>query len=530
MEKNILKHACTIRNIVFFAFYFLFILALSLSYNSADNDLWARLINGKHVFQTGFPMFQDVFSYIPTHTWFDPEWLSSCFIYIIQDNFGITGLFFLKAFSVFFILLMLFYSLKFAKKIDSVSPIFYLYFLHLFLVFGLLAWVRCQVITFFLIPLWLLLLEKARKGEPKFLLFLPLIMLFWLNTHGGCIAGVGILFLYLIGQILAKKPFKNFLIAFIVSCLVFLINPWGIDYIQFMFHSAFVNRDWISEWQNTITSGIVPDITKHHVILVFLSLFAYIYKIFKFKIPFSNLNKTKILVTVVVCLLSFKTIKHVALSWVVLWFYFYDEYLLLFKDILEALRKRFQISLSASFKIKTIFEIIICAYICVYSITVFSTKDLKQAFFDSTLQKFPIYEAEFIKENKLKGTIISSFGYGSYLAYKLYPDVKIFMDGRQEQVYDDKMIDYLMYFYNQAGKEPDKILELYPADYILTDKDNDLLIPHLLNVNYSLIYNSKHFALFVKKEKEKFSYEMPKIESKFYIDHIFDNNLNFKCK
>ena len=37
------------------------------------------------------------------------------------------------------------------------------------------------------------------------------------------------------------------------------------------------------------------------------------------------------------------------------------------------------------------------------------------------------------------------------------------MDGRQEQVYDDKMIDYLMYFYNQAGKEPDKILELYPV-------------------------------------------------------------------
>ena len=74
-----------IKSILFFVLLFALLYGLSNYYNGVDFDLWARLIQGKHVVQTGSVMYNDLVSYIPTHTWFDPEWLSSAIIYLIVN-------------------------------------------------------------------------------------------------------------------------------------------------------------------------------------------------------------------------------------------------------------------------------------------------------------------------------------------------------------------------------------------------------------------------------------------------------------
>ena len=80
-----------VRVFVFYLTLFVLTWAICIKHNNLDVDLWARLIMGMHVAQTGLPQFQDVVSYTPTHTWYDPEWLSSAFIYLIGDKFGTTG-------------------------------------------------------------------------------------------------------------------------------------------------------------------------------------------------------------------------------------------------------------------------------------------------------------------------------------------------------------------------------------------------------------------------------------------------------
>ena len=94
---------------IFYLSLFVLMLAFSFKNNTLDYDLWARLIMGNHVFHKGFPMFSDVVSYTPTHVWYDPEWLSSAFIYFVRLKFGVIGLTFLKAILFFFVFCFCFF-------------------------------------------------------------------------------------------------------------------------------------------------------------------------------------------------------------------------------------------------------------------------------------------------------------------------------------------------------------------------------------------------------------------------------------
>ena len=89
------------------------------------------------------------------------------------------------------------------------------------------------------------------------------------------------------------------------------------------------------------------------------------------------------------------------------------------------------------------------------------------------LSKFPLYEVEFLLINNLEGNIVVPFGLGSYISYKLYPDNKIFMDGRYEEVYNDKEFDVLMN-YELAEENWEDIVNNYKTDILMPRKEIDI--------------------------------------------------------
>ncbi|MBQ8475583.1 hypothetical protein IJ531_00820, partial [bacterium] len=81
--------------ILFFITLFFLSASFCVKFNVLDYDLWARLIQGYHVVNFHSVMYQDIISYTPVHTWYDPEWLSSALIYLCAHKFsgvGITAL------------------------------------------------------------------------------------------------------------------------------------------------------------------------------------------------------------------------------------------------------------------------------------------------------------------------------------------------------------------------------------------------------------------------------------------------------
>ena len=102
---------------------------------------------------------------------------------------------------------------------------------------------RPQIFSFIFTLLVLQLLEhflaQERKGSPQkhYLFLFPAIMLLWANLHRGFIIGIGILFVYLFAEWVARKKNRNplsddayrrFMILTIVSAGISFFNPVGI--------------------------------------------------------------------------------------------------------------------------------------------------------------------------------------------------------------------------------------------------------------------------------------------------------------
>ena len=142
------------------------------------------------------------------------------------------------------------------------------------------------------------------------------------------------------------------------------------------------------------------------------------------------------------------------------------------------------------------------------------------------IDKFPVIETEFIKLNNIKGKIINEFGHGSYIAYKLYPDNLIYMDGRYEEVYYDWTLENFAKF-ELAEDNWDDILKEYPPDILMIDKDIPVYTVLLNSKDWVKIFEGPICGIFVRKENAKNDYLQPSDNLKYYQDSHFDSNGKF---
>ena len=516
MDSNVKISFPAFKNFMFFATLFLVVFSLGFRFHNFDYDLWARLIQGAHVSEFHAPLEVDFYSFTPTHTWYDPEWISSWIIYLIQSKFGTVGLVVFNCLSFYFLLCLIVFLLYKLTIKNKPCNLFYFSTICAIVTLNhvLISFVRCQIFTFILFALWLYLLETIRKGKIKNCIFLPFIMLFWLNTHGGCIAGVGVLFLYIIGEILNKKPFKHLLITFFVTCLMFLINPWGIEYIKFIFDSAVINRSFISEW-NTFFNVIPIEINPYFYFLLF-AIFSYIFQIFKTKQTIFTLDKVKLILTIVLTYLSIKYLKHVALALV-----FFSMFL--FDDIMETLKALFKwVNIKFLKCLVIIFYFILFSYSSLVLLAYSFDASYKKAFFD----KYPIEAMEFLKANNYSGKLFTHFHYGSFIGYKYSPNFKIHVDGRQEQVYYDGLLKEQYDFIQQINK--DLILKKYAPDFIMLDLEYIANYELSKNKDYFLLYGDKKVNIYALNKHKKKKYAKVQLDKDKFLEEIFKTNVKFK--
>ncbi len=144
---------------------------------------------------------------------------------------------------------------------------------------------------------------------------------------------------------------------------------------------------------------------------------------------------------------------------------------------------------------------------------------------ECTLIQYPYREAEFLKINNLKGNLFANFHYGSYLAYKLYPDNFIFMDGRYEETYDPELLSRMrIMFIGPNWKE-----EFYKQhiDYILVEKEYILYERLSKDSDWKLVINSKDFALFINKNIDTKNLKMPPENIEYYNKTRWQTNIDW---
>ena len=300
---------------------------------------------------------------------------------------------------------------------------------------------------------------------------------------------------------LNKNKSKPYFIVFLISILTSLINPYGIKYLCFIFNALILNREHITEWHSVFFYPYFKFFMIKYKIFVFCILPFFIYLIAKTK----NLDKTKYSILLFTFLISIKSLRfHV--------FFVYSFIALCYNDFYNIFKKRLPLL------IDNLKEIVLCILIFVSSIYhIYNYKFINQVY-----GEYPSGAVEFIKINNLKGNILTNFHFGSYVSYKLYPKVHIFMDGRYEETYDIDLINQMRNFY--LGNLD--FLKKYHVDILLLEKEYPIF--EKMKKDWFLAYEDETFGVFLplKFKERKFLY--PTKDGNYYNSEKFKTEINWE--
>jgi len=521
--------------VIFYISLFLYIFTISICTNGVDFDFWARLVVGKTFFQTGTLLNFDFQSFGPTRQWFDHEWGSSLIFYSILDKFGDIGIIIFKTILIFltyFLITRIILLRRKHKETNSAqnpfaaAPFNILFFILLIqasldIVFST---IRCQNLSFVFFMIWFYALEKSRlEKNYKILWLLPVSMIIWSNIHGGCFTGLGLLFIYIIGEYLNKKPYKPYILAFITSIILMFINPYGIKYVYFLFYAITLKRPAITEWAPIFHKIHAAHFLKYKFWAFCISIISIVFLIKKFnkikmegfknKITalYQNLDKTKTLALIVMLVLSIKTLRIIP-------FFTFTAAVFLYDDIYKIFNKKLPN------KLNNLKEILIFVLILISFAFTLNTRKI-----ETNVNKYPYLEAEYLKINNLKGNLLANFHYGSYLAYKLYPNNFIFMDGRYEETYEPGLLEQLEDIY--TAKNWKEKLQKQHIDYIIVEREYNKFCTRLYNdKDWNLAFMSKDFILFIRNGIDFKNFKNPNKDFNYYQKNKWRTNIDWSQK
>ena len=499
------------KTLLFYGTLFLLIFVICTNSLHYDYDLWARLIAGMGVVDGGGVLKADFLSYTPVHTWYDHEWGSGVIFYLFLKILGPYSLIILESILFFGIFFVITKIIQLRTNEKPYNIIFYI-FPVMALAQNFNNPIRCHLFTFLLFSIYIYILELARRGKNKPLILIPPLIILWNNLHGGVLAGLGLLFIYTLGELLNRKPFKKYLITLLISIPMLIINPWGSDYIKFLLMAGTMKRPDVAEWWGIFSKvhifGLIPFKLFMLAIIGIETVTLIKTKAESFTMWWNKLDKTKYLLLLITLYLAVTKVK-------LLPFFVITGTIFGYEDFYRLIAK---ISLP-EWKNRVLYAVLI--FMTLFSLAV---KDIS---IPVNFYAYPVKEIEFVKINNIKGKLLINFGLGSYASYKLYPNNLIYMDGRYEEVYYEGMVPLLKKFYLVLPYW-EEVLEKYPPDLMIIENDYPIFGVLKKSDTWAIIYEGKRFGVFVKKENVKKNYKMPSDDKKYYKDTLFDTDIKFK--
>lgn len=468
-----------------------FLTCLSINY---DYDLFARLIVGERFIEEAILPFKDFLSYTPTHDWYDHEWGSGVVFYFMLKYFGSLGLILLQSILMFGTAFFVIKTQKLQKHAYPASLLFMAIFLTLFWRLNP-SLIRCQLFSFFFFSMFLYLMEKQRKfPKSNSLWVIAPTVIIWNNLHGGVVSGLGLIFMYVIGAIIEKRPFKKELAVLTISTPLLIINPYGFKYLNFLFSATTMNRKYIVEWWCFIA-------TKHFWYYLPASVYVIVGFLSSFR---KHFDITKTIVLAVTLYSGLAHVKLLSLSIIAV-------AALCYNDMCSLFRFRF---------LKKIEKALYPAIIVLALLFIpFSSPNANRM----GDKRFPLPEVEFLQLNNIKGNIVVPFGLGSYISYKLYPDNLIYMDGRYEEVYNDKEFLTLR-DYELAENNWKDVIDNYDTEILMPQKNVKIYNVLKNDPDWTLVYEGYQTGIFLPKNKVKKNYKQPETKKDYYRKNIFRGN------
>ncbi len=455
------------------------------SANQADVDLWGNVFFVQApTWIEGF-LRVNTFSFTePGHVWINHEWLAQSIFHNVHGLFGNAGLIGLKV----LIGLLIIGLMNAAIRKECRSGV--VRFLWLMLVISVMGFgfnTRPHLFTFLMVAVFLTLLGRP-KFSPWLVIVIPLLGLIWVNLHGAFFIGLIILGIFLVGRGVPPRPLgegRN--LAVLAGALALFIgvtfmNPYGVALWKFVAGSAATVRPYLTEW--------AP---------------------FDWRVDFAEHADFVVLSVIVFSCLAFTKIRRDPVGIALLGISFIAALLMRRNMPLFALVAGFvavrhvddvvgeRLSRLAARVPSRVLAVLAALFVLIsvfYTITFNKTNPLQ---IEVARNRFPVELMTFLETNEIKGNALIFFDWAEYGIRHLYPNCRVFLDGRFTDAYDIATVnDYFNFLY--AGNGWETALQRYPTDIVLIHRQLPVYAAMLTLSGWQVVGETDLAGLFLKTD------------------------------
>ena len=419
------------------------LIALSVLFSSAitDSDFWWHLKTGQYIAKSHHLPNPDPFAFTtPT----DPaealvrdvnlthEWLSQTLLYWVYAASGFAGVvaarvLLLLAFCAIAGLIVYWRGQGFPYAIGAASAV------------GIAVYPfaadRPYLLTFVFVAGFVALLDRAPR---KARWLLPPLMLIWANCHGGFVLGLAVVGVWVIAALFTRRDLFQLAAIWAATTAAAALNPNGLRVFEALvsYQRSFLTST-LAEWQPPslwppttfsfflVSAGAVLIYRRNRVRLTDAVLFA----VFAGLGLLAGRNTFLIAFAAPVLVFTYLPLSLPRLRW-----------------------SGFGIS-----------ELALAALAVTIAINGRYTPELRTADWE-----YPVEAARFLREHRITGRMFNTYEYGGYLMWTLWPQQRVFIDGRalSEAVFRD--YGRILHFADGAsGKSALDLLDQYGIDVIL---------------------------------------------------------------
>lgn len=460
-----------------------------------DTDSWWHLQSGRWIVENRAIPRSDPFSFTRFgQPWIDHGWLAQIGWYQVFDWFGYTGPVILLAFLVTAAFYFAYLQCRGSNR-----------WLQAFIIIlaavasGIIWAARPQMVSFLLTSVVAYLLYQFKLGRRRIIWWLPLVILFWVNVHGGFAIGFILIVAYLFGEtgnIILKagspaigwRGLRTVTLVMLVSTAIIPLNPNGLQMLTYPFRTVGIEilQEFIVEWQ-------APDF---HAFYLHPFIWLLLAALTAFGLAGKRADFTDLTLVALFAYMSLLAVRNIPL------------FALVTAPVIvrysSAAWDRWRAPADSNPKptlnprltaiINWLILLVVAGLVLVRLV---QSSDVAVNERDQA-DYLPIDALTYLQETDLPGPIFNNYNWGGYIIWHL-PQYPVFVDGRTDLFDDEFLRQYLSIYMGNAGW--DEKLDFFGINLAIIEPDSGLAQEMERSDDWGKAYSDAISAVYTRQLK-----------------------------
>ncbi len=458
-----------------------------LSHTVLEIDIWHQLALAREIVRCGHVPIEDVFAFTPTvKPAIHHEWGAGMAAYAALRMWGAGGLLAIK-YALGFGLLGILVGILRRQSIPPGLMMLCLPVGFILLQRGFTT-LRPQMYSLCFTALLLWFLRMDRNGNRGWRYVWPFLFVVWINLHGGFLIAFGLLGAYGLECFLDRRPWRPVAVLLLIQAGLLALTPYGLAYYPFWWHALTgLERQYLTDWRPLYTWWTEGQARFPFVVYLLSAAAAILGFLRAASWP---AGRFEILLLGAAAFFCQRLVFFYALAWLA-----YVPLALRPCRMGKAVQAVWE-------KYPLLWIIVSLSVFFSFGRFLLARQPFEVLIPGARLERYgdhPIYPvgaADYLRRLGFKGNLMVYFAQGSYVAWNLYPHVRIAADDRYEAAYPEWIIEENFQLYDQA-KDYERILAAYRVDGVLVPQRCSLAKALRKDPRWQAVYTDPEYAIYV---------------------------------